>query len=159
MLGAVRVAVKLILKNSCRSDAISCNLADVGQSSMSSRDELVRAVDDFEKANQRSIALGDDTVDQRRRAVQFRRETWEIVAEIAAHGPNAFAGQEWKAKFRDAFWTMRSTMALHQASWPVVSADKDAATYQASVKKVREENQRFIAWARQAVSKASRSSE
>lgn len=47
------------------------------------------------------------------------------------------------AKLREAFSQMRSTVALHQASWPAVIIKHDDPEYLTSIKKVRQSNQVF----------------
>ena len=118
---------------------------------MSAKIDLSRAIDDYEKALSRSAGLGDRSMDNRRQAIQLRRDMSDRIAAIALHGREAFARSERANEFHKEFSMMRSAMAYHQASWPVVLVDNDDTGYQASVRSVREANQRFIAWVRHAL--------
>lgn len=119
---------------------------------MPERDELMKAVDSYETILRQSAGLRDGQTDRRREAVQLRRVISQRIAEINAHGDAFFEGSSVYSVFRSEIAKMRSAVAYHQASWPIVSIRPDDLSYQASVAAVREANRSFIAWIRSASS-------
>jgi hypothetical protein len=72
-----------------------------------------------------------------------------VLADIHASG-SAIADPVFNNAFRSQFSKMRSAMALHHASWPVVAIDLDDPAYQASIQTQREACRIFFAWVRSA---------
>ena len=118
---------------------------------MSDRDDLRRTVDELEDLLRQSANLSDDLDDHRRRGIELRREIGQKVAAIGSLVEKAFDAASEQGSFRSEFSKMRSAMAYHQASWPIVSIKPDDAGYIASVAALREANRHFISWVRAAL--------
>ncbi|WP_287459374.1 hypothetical protein [Sphingomonas sp.] len=113
---------------------------------MTARDDLIRAVHEYEALLTHSAGLNAEVPDHRKEAIQVRRRISEMLAAIASTGNVFFAGGAQGVTFNGHFSKMRSTMAYHQASWPVVSVNYEDADYRASETKARKSCQEFIAW-------------
>jgi hypothetical protein len=109
---------------------------------------LTKAVNEFEHVLSQSAGLGADLADHRREAIHLRRLISDTIATIAKAGDEVFTDARRLTDFRNEFSMMRSAMAYHQASWPIVAVDTENESYRASVRGVREANRRFIAWVR-----------
>lgn len=112
---------------------------------------LLSAVDAYEEILRQSARLRNGETDRRREAVQLRRLISQRIAEISSVGDAVFAATDTHAAFRDEFARMRSAVAYHQASWPIVGVEPMNPHYQESVQAVREANRHFIAWVRSAL--------
>lgn len=115
---------------------------------MTSRDDLLLAICDYESALRRSADLSSTSEPDRREAVRLRRLIFERIAAIGFAGRSAFEHQFDTASFQDRFSRMRSALAYHQASRPIVAIDCESDDYQLSAIRVREANRTFIAWVR-----------
>lgn len=115
---------------------------------MSHRDELLAAVAVLESTLRQSAQMGGETFKEHRKEVlQLRREISVKVADLYALGLAIEEGDRRNAFLRE-FSMMRSAMALHHASWPVVSVELENPDYCISVQSMREANKRFIDWIR-----------
>lgn len=122
---------------------------------MMDRVHLLEALNDLEATISKSFELGNEEFkSNRKQAIQLRRTISEKVASISRIGDIVFEGSPLHSAFRSEFAMMRSTMAMHQASWPVVAIDLHSADYLKSAAKLRESNARFMTWLRVAVSRA-----
>jgi hypothetical protein len=120
---------------------------------MTEREQLLQAVNELEATFRQSAELGNANFrNNRKEAVQLRRVISDRLASISTIGAAAFADTEMLRPFQSEFSRMRSTMALHHASWPIVMIDLDDQDYLASAMALRESNSRFIGWVRTAVS-------
>jgi hypothetical protein len=86
--------------------------------------------------------------------VALRRNLSSQIASIGRAGDALFAGREDLAAYRAKFSCMRSAAALHQADWPAVLLGERPGEFRASADRMREANRDFIAWAREALSRA-----
>lgn len=112
---------------------------------MDSKQDLLREVQALENTLQHSASLGDDA---RPEKVNLRRKLAEHRAKISAIGESVFADKPQQDAFRAEFSKMRTAMALHHASWPIVAIDRTNPRYEASVQSEREANRRFVDWVR-----------
>ena len=116
---------------------------------MTGRQKLLDAVNALEAAFAQGAKLGDNNFSEHRKEViQLRRL---IAAQTSSIGPlceEAFEQAEEQQAFRSEFSKMRSAMALHQASWPVVSIDFENPDYLSSLRSMQEAHRKFVAWAR-----------
>ena len=92
-----------------------------------------------------SIAREDDW---RKRTVQYRRLIQGDIARIAAAASGVFdqvapVDEPHAKAFRGGFSAMRSRVAEHQASWPVVGIDPDDPEYDRSVQALRAVSDEF----------------
>jgi hypothetical protein len=115
------------------------------------RDELRRLVDDFEDALRQSAELTEGLEDHRKHGLELRRQISAKLAMIGSLGEQAFDPGDRQQAFRSEFSKMRSAMAYHQASWPIVSIRPEDPDYLASVRSLREANRTFISWAKAAL--------
>jgi hypothetical protein len=114
--------------------------------------ELLRSVEDFEKAIQESYSLGDEYFDAKRlRGVELRRSIVARSGEISRLGERFFSDTPELGDFRMELAKMRSAMAEHHASWPLVRIDLSDPRFRASSQALREATRHFIGWLRQAV--------
>ncbi|RYY26104.1 MAG: hypothetical protein EOP62_11525 [Sphingomonadales bacterium] len=121
---------------------------------MAAKEKLLEAVNALEDALARSAKLGEVDFDAHRKdAVELRRLIAAQNSAIASLGDDAFETPESRQAFRNEFSKMRSAMAFHQASWPVVSVDRENPSYVASLRSIRETNRIFITWVRSALAK------
>jgi len=116
------------------------------------RDKLLAAIDLLEASFAQAVKLGDDNfIEHRKEVIQLRRVILEQNSAIAALCDEAFGNSEGREAFRAAFSKMRSAMAHHQASWPVVSINFESLDYIASLQAMRDANRNFITWVRSAL--------
>lgn len=114
---------------------------------MTERARLLQAVNELEATFRQSFGLGDhDFKDNRKEAIQLRRVISDQMATISAIANLAFDGSAMHTTFRSEFAIMRSTMAFHHASWPVVAIDLENPDYLLSAAKLRETNDGFTVW-------------
>jgi hypothetical protein len=118
---------------------------------MTARDDLLLAIREYEAVLQRSAGLSSTSEPDRREAVRLRRLISERIAAISLAGRKVFQNRPDKNAFDDGFSRMRSAVANHQASWPIVAVDSASADYQLSVVRVREANRTFIEWVRRSM--------
>ena len=117
-----------------------------------SKEELFRVIDEFELILRQSASLADAGLDAHRKSgIALRRQLSAQNAKISALGEKAFETRELQAAFRQEFAKMRSAMAFHQASWPVVTVDLESPEYRASVRTTRAASRQFIVWIRNAM--------
>lgn len=116
------------------------------------RQRLLSAVDAYEEILRQSAGLRNGETDRRREAVQLRRLISERIPEISSLGDAVFTAPDTHVTFRNEFARMRSAVAFHQASWPIVGIEPANPQYQESVRAIREANRRFIDWVRSALS-------
>ncbi len=117
---------------------------------MNSRKALLEAVDELERLLRQSAELVDGLDGHRKQGIEFRRQIAEKVATIGSLGEQLFEAAE-QVPFRREFSHMRSALAYHQASWPIVSIKLDDPNYRASVQSLRDANRSFISWVRRAL--------
>jgi hypothetical protein len=118
-----------------------------GARTLSSKRNLLDAVEALEASFRRSASLGGENFDAKRKeAVQMRREIADQLAVVSSMGNLAFDGTALQDPFRSEFAKMRSALALHQASWPVVAIQLENPDYLSSVTMLRESTARFMAW-------------
>lgn len=93
----------------------------------------------FEELRQNSLAMRTLRAtcpdDWRKSYVNLRRKAQLAVQGIAVAGEACFQSglcRHLEKDFRNALNTMRSTIAYHQANWPVVALDPDNADYRKS---------------------------
>lgn len=115
---------------------------------MTGRETLLDAVNTLEVALAQSAKLGNNLNEHRKEVVQLRRVILAQNSVIGSLCDEAFEKPERREAFRREFSQMRSAMAFHQASWPVVAVDLENPDYIASVNSVRDANRRFITWVR-----------
>lgn len=108
---------------------------------------LMQAVRDFEETLRSAAAAGTG---DRPELVRHRRAIAQQIATISELALKAFAGSAAEPAFRAIQSEMRSALADHQASWPVVAIVADDPAYAASLQKTRSANQRYIDWIRRA---------
>lgn len=118
---------------------------------MTARDDLLLAIREYETILLRSAGLSSTSGPDRREAVRLRRLISEKIAAIGIAGRSAFQDRPDKNAFHDGFSRMRSAVAYHQASWPIVAVDSASADYQLSIVRVRAANQAFIEWVRRTI--------
>lgn len=119
---------------------------------MTGREELLDAIAALEAAFVQAAELGKDNfLEHRKEVVELRRLIAGQNASIASLCDDAFAEPETRQAFRNEFSKMRSAMALHQASWPVVSIAFDNPDYLSSLTLMQEAHRNFIRWARTAL--------
>lgn len=119
---------------------------------MTARAELSSAVSELEALFRRSAELATEDRDaNRREAVALRRAIAERNGAILALGEQAFEDSERRTAFRSEFSRMRSALALHRASWPIVSIVLTDPAYVTSVQTSREAHRRFVDWVRAAL--------
>lgn len=115
---------------------------------MATREELLQAVQEYEAILRRSAELDANIPDHRKEAIKIRRQISEQLAAISSAARDAFPDRPSDTAFKNEFSKMRSAMAFHQASWPIVSVDYDDAAYRDSEARLRNSCQEFIAWVR-----------
>jgi hypothetical protein len=118
---------------------------------MTMRDDLLRAVGEYEALLLRSRELDPDISEHLHEAIQLRRLLTDQISAIASLGGAVFSGNDLQGNFRNELSKMRSAVAYHQASWPIVAVDHDDTEYFASETKTREACQNFIVWMRKAL--------
>lgn len=117
------------------------------------QEKLLEAVTQFEATLRQSASLGNQNFKENRsQAVKLRLLMAHHLTAISSLGDQAFDGDTRHGPFRSEFAKMRSHMALHHASWPIVAIDLEDPAYLASVKDLRKSNERFIGWVKQALS-------
>jgi hypothetical protein len=103
-----------------------------------------------------SIALSVDA-DRRQELVDARRELAHCIGEIS-QAADALLPTICDAaaitEYRQHLGAMRSSAALHQASWPAISMTADRAGYAASSGQVRDAHRAFDGWMRRTISGA-----
>ncbi|WP_010161938.1 hypothetical protein [Sphingomonas sp. PAMC 26617] len=111
---------------------------------------LLEAVNLLETLHNNAARLGNDwLVKNRRQAVDLRRKITALHAEISRAGDETFRDTPQYSEFRSQFSKLRSAIALHQASWPIVAIDTENPEYLSSVQSTREASRQFITWVRQ----------
>lgn len=110
------------------------------------------AVAVLEAALKESADLGGDRfLQNRKRVIDLRRQIMACISNVSVAGQQAFADTAHSASFRAGYARMRTAMALHHASWPVIAIDMDNPNYQASIQAMRLEYRAFIRWSQTAV--------
>ncbi len=111
--------------------------------------DLLRIVAELEATLRQSAELPDrsDNAD-RKAAVALRRRMAEHIAAAAEAGELLFGALSRRSEFRSRISRMRTVMALHQASYPIVSIDRRDPAYRASVAALRAANEGFFKWVR-----------
>jgi hypothetical protein len=86
----------------------------------------------------------------RKVAVTLRRRIAEQIATVSEAGELVFNALERRSEFRTRISRMKTAMALHQASYPIVSIDRRDPDYRASVAvaALRAANGSFFDWVR-----------
>ncbi len=98
--------------------------------------------------------IGDLEQDRRRELVNTRRELADCMAAVSAPAEVLFLGlsnADVLGEYRRLFSAMRSSAALHQASWPAVSVTDDIPAYAKSADQVRDAHRTFDQWVRMAI--------
>lgn len=114
---------------------------------MTERARLLQAVNELEATFRQSWQrANDESRDNRKEGIQLRRVISEKMAEISSLGHLAFGESELHGKFRSEFSKMRSRLAFHHASWPIVTIEFDNPDYLKSSAELREASNEFIAW-------------
>lgn len=110
-------------------------------------DELQDIVADWNRHRTEIARLSmDRTGEWRQRTVQYRRLLQTDIAKLAAAIRTLDDCETTKADgrlFRTELSTLRSFVAEHQATWPVVTIDPDDPEYKRSVVNLRAANDRF----------------
>jgi len=121
---------------------------------MTERARLLQAVNELEATIRESFRLGDqDFNNNRQDALRLRRLITERMAEISSLSDRCLDGSILHGQFRSAFSKMRSAMAFHHASWPIVAIDLESAEYTLSAAKLREATDSFILWVKTVLSR------
>lgn len=116
---------------------------------MEIKDQLLHALAEFEAAIQESYSLADSDFDaKRRRGVELRRLISEKREEVGRLGERWVAGTSNVGAFREEFAKMRSAMAEHHATWPLVRIDLSDPQFRESSQASREATYRFMEWIR-----------
>lgn len=122
---------------------------------MNGYQDLVQALDQLEALQSESRALpsarGHEILDMRRRIA-------EQTAFIALLGEAAFAETGELDAFRREHSKLRTAIAHHMASWPVIGIDRDNPAYISSLMSIREAYRGFATWIRTATATPSHSS-
>lgn len=119
---------------------------------MTGREQLLGAVAMLEASLAQADKLGGgDFNEHRREVIQLRRVILTQNSTIDSLCDEAFENSEARAAFRREFSEMRSAMAFHQASWPVVLINFENPDYIGSLNSMRAANRKFIAWVRAAL--------
>jgi len=117
-----------------------------------SREALIASVNAFELTLTGSLGRKDSDFDEHRKAaIEQRRQIATHRAEISALSEQSIDSPELRSAFRSRFSALCSALALHQASWPVVSIDLENPDYQASRESTRAKYREFFAWAKSAL--------
>jgi len=115
---------------------------------MSQRDDLGRLIDELESLLRQSADLAQGLDGNRKRGIELRREIGATIARIGSVGEGVFDEAGDQPAFRQEFSKLRSAMAFHQASWPIVAVEPENPDYITSVQSLRETNRNFISWVR-----------
>jgi hypothetical protein len=118
---------------------------------MAARDDLLQAVAEYEALLLRFGELDPDIAHHLHEAIQLRRRLADTIVAIAALGGVVFARTDLEGNFRNELSKMRSAVAYHQASWPIVAVDHDDSEYRESETRTRDACQNFIVWVRMAL--------
>lgn len=118
---------------------------------MIARENLLRAVQEYEAILARSAQLDANLPDHRKEAIKIRRQISDVLAAISFAAKDVFQDPVSDTHFRNEFSKMRSAIAFHQASWPVVSVDYADPEYTVSESGVRASCSEFIQWVRNAL--------
>lgn len=118
---------------------------------MVSKSELWRAIEQVEQLLNQSWDLADnDFLSRRKEAIALRRSIADQTATIGKLGEAAFVERDQQDAFRQRFSATRTAMALHHASWPIVSIDLASRDYRASARSMRQAYNDFIDWVKSA---------
>lgn len=119
---------------------------------MDDQETLIASIDAFEAMLTKSAARNDANFEEHRRAaIEQRRQIATFRAEISRLFEQSTVSPELRGEFRARFSALCTALALHQASWPIVSIDLDNPDYQASRDSTRAKYREFFAWARPAL--------
>ena len=117
------------------------------------KEPLLQAINKLEATFRQATELAsNDCKDSRKEGIQLRRVVADQLATIFSIANLAFDGSELHEAFRSEFSRMRSTMAHHHASWPIVAIDLKNPDYLLSAAQMRKSNGAFIAWVKKALS-------
>lgn len=121
----------------------------IGRTEVTEKRELLDALGELETTFRQSASLAsNDLKESRKEAVQLRRVMADKLNTISSLGVSALESSGLGDAFRSEFSKMRSAIAHHHASWPIVSIDLQDPEYLASIKRMRESYTAFISWVR-----------
>jgi hypothetical protein len=116
------------------------------------RDALIASINRFEGTLRQSAGRSDSDFEEHRKdAIELRRQIAAHRTEITGLIEEAIDSLELRNAFRSKFLALCSALALHQASWPIVTIDLKNREYQASREATREKYRAFFEWARSAL--------
>lgn len=110
-------------------------------------DELRVAVGDLETTLRLSRRLDRGFNDHRMEAIQQRREISAKLARLSSAAQAISDGSD-RSTFLNQFSKMRSALALHQATWPIVAVDQSDPAYRTSIQTARAAYFKFFEWVR-----------
>lgn len=113
---------------------------------MTSRDELLGTMREFDSLMRRSSGLNADVPGHRTEAIAIRRQMAAIFGQLSSASAECFPDPATAAEFRNEFARMRAALSFHQASWPIVAVDYADEDYVASEANVRAICQDFVSW-------------
>jgi hypothetical protein len=117
--------------------------------------ELVRELDVLAQVQAELASIATRTDDRRRYdLIDLRRNLSLQITAVGNAADPFFASlgdPDLVRTYRSKFSRMRTAAALHQANWPAVRLGENTAQYQQSARGVREANQMFVAWMREAL--------
>lgn len=128
--------------------AFAPNMHRDQESTVNRRKELLVTVAEFESVLRQSAGLGHEG---RKEMIALRRSLGTLIQRLASLGEEAFSNAEDRHVYRNELSRMRSAMALHHASWPIVSIDSCDQDYVASLRSTRDANRTFIEWVKRAL--------
>lgn len=109
--------------------------------------EVKAAVADLEETLRLSRRLDVGFDDRRKEAIEQRRDISEKLARLSS-AAQAIPDIHARSTFLSALSKMRAALAVHQASWPIVTIDQTNPTYLASIKAARSAYEQFFDWVR-----------
>jgi hypothetical protein len=117
---------------------------------MTGKADLQAPVTALEAAFDRSTQLAAEGFHESRgEIIQLRREISDGLAQLAKVG-EGITDRALREEFRVEFSRMRSALALHLASWPVVLIKPDDPRYRTSIYAARAGYRAFFEWVRSA---------
>jgi hypothetical protein len=109
--------------------------------------DVAMAVVDLEETLRLSRKLDTGFEENRREAIQQRREISQKVARVF-DAAQAITDSSARSIFMAEFAKMRSAFALHHASWPIVLIDQSDPGYRKSIQTMRTAYTNFFDWFR-----------
>lgn len=105
---------------------------------MSAESELLTAVDQLEELLRLSSSIGDNTfLEDRKAALQIRREITEQNARIMSLAGTASSSEAWRSGFLKQASSLRTEVSSHLSEWPISSVEVSDPRYLASLGRLR----------------------